>query len=258
MGAILGGTMRSPLTGIVFSLELTHDVNMVLPLLVAVTIAHGFTVLTLRRSILTEKIARRGYHLSREYATDPLEILFVREVMRTSVAALPADAPPDAIRRSLHGDRSRSRQRLYPVIGQNQDLIGVLTRGDLQTLVDAVPGHPETSLASILHGRPVVAYPDESLRVIVYRMAETGLTRFPVVDREDGRLIGMVGLTDLLKARALNLDAERRRERILGVDIRRPFAAKIRSEPRPELSVSMEPGVVDSMQTSSGARRAEK
>ena len=74
MGAILGGTMRSPLTGIVFALELTHDVNMLLPLLVAVVVAHGFTVLTLRRSILTEKISRRGFHLSREYAIDPLEI----------------------------------------------------------------------------------------------------------------------------------------------------------------------------------------
>jgi hypothetical protein len=63
---------------------------MLLPLLLAVTIAHGFTVLTLRRSILTEKVARRGYHLSREYAVDPLEILFVREVMRTNIVALPA------------------------------------------------------------------------------------------------------------------------------------------------------------------------
>src|SRR5881275_1716535 len=41
MGAILGGTMRSPFTGVLFALELTHDVNMLLPLLVAVTIAHG-------------------------------------------------------------------------------------------------------------------------------------------------------------------------------------------------------------------------
>src|SRR3984885_9408610 len=101
MGAILGGTMRSPLTGIVFALELTHDVNMLLPLLVAVTIAHGFTVLVLKRSILTEKVARRGFHLSREYAIDPLEILFVREVMRTSVAALPAGAPFDTLAPSL-------------------------------------------------------------------------------------------------------------------------------------------------------------
>src|SRR4029079_10698932 len=80
MGAILGGTMRSPLTGVIFALELTHDVNILLPLLLAVTMAHGFTVLTLRRSILPEKVSRRGYHLSREYSIDPLEIIFAREV----------------------------------------------------------------------------------------------------------------------------------------------------------------------------------
>src|SRR6185436_4032452 len=87
MGAILGGTMRAPFTGIVFALELTHDLNMMLPLMVAVTIAHTFTVLTLRRSILTEKVSRRGFHLTREYSIDPLEILFVREVVRTGSPA---------------------------------------------------------------------------------------------------------------------------------------------------------------------------
>ena len=229
MGAILGGTMRSPLTGVVFALELTHDMNMVLPLLVAVTIAHGFTVLTLRRSILTEKIARRGYHLSREYAVDPLEILFVREVMRTSVAALPADAPYDTLRHSLHGDSSRGRQRLYPVIGDDQELVGVVTRGDLQAVADAAPDDAAAPLAAILKTRPIVAYPDESLRMIVYRMAETGLTRFPVVDREHRRLVGMIALTDLLKARALNLDAEQRRERVLGARIALPFGEEGRT-----------------------------
>jgi len=211
---------------VVFALELTHDFNMVLPLLVAVTIAHGFTVLTLRRSILTEKIARRGYHLSREYAVDPLEILFVREVMRTSIAALSADAPYETLRHSLHGDSSRGRQRLYPVIGNGQELVGVVTRGDLQAVADAALEDAATPLAAILKTRPVVAYPDESLRMIVYRMAETGLTRFPVIDREHRRLTGMIALTDLLKARALNLDAEQRRERVLGARIAFPFGDK--------------------------------
>jgi CIC family chloride channel protein len=228
MGAILGGTMRSPLTGVVFALELTHDINMALPLLVAVTLAHGFTVLTLKRSILTEKIARRGYHLSREYSVDALEILFVREVMRTSVVALPADAPFDTMRRSLHGDSSRGRQRLYPVIGESQALIGVVTRGDLQTLANTSHADGASPLAAILKTRPVVAYPDESLRMIVYRMAETGLTRFPVVDRDKRHLVGMIGLTDLLKARALNLDAEQRRERVFGAHIQLPFGANFR------------------------------
>ena len=226
MGAILGGTMRSPLTGVVFALELTHDINMVLPLLVAVTMAHGFTVLTLRRSILTEKIARRGYHLSREYAVDPLEILFVREVMRTSIAALSADAPYDTLRHSLHGESSRGRQHLYPVVGEGQKLVGVVTRGDLQAVADSAPEDTATPLSVILKTRPIVAYPDESLRMVVYRMAETGLTRFPVVHREHGRLIGMISLTDLLKARSMTLDAEQRRERVLGAHIQLPFGQR--------------------------------
>ena len=65
MAAMLGGTMRAPFTGVIFALELTHDIDVLLPLLVAVAAAHAFTVLVLKRSILTEKIARRGYHLSR-------------------------------------------------------------------------------------------------------------------------------------------------------------------------------------------------
>src|SRR5208283_599220 len=106
MGAILGGAMRSPFTGVVFAVELTHDVNVILPLLLASVVAHAFTVLTLKRSILTEKVARRGYHLSREYAVDPLEILFVREVMRTNIAAISADIPLAELAQSLHDGQS--------------------------------------------------------------------------------------------------------------------------------------------------------
>ena len=229
MGATLGGAMRSPLTGVVFAVELTHDFNMVLPLLVAVVVAHGFTVLLLRRSILTEKTARRGFHLSREYAVDPLEILFVREVMRTSVAALPADVPHEALRHSLHGDASRGRQRLYPVVDAGKALVGVVTRDDLQAVANTAPHDASAPLAAILKTQPVVAYPDESLRMIVYRMAETGLTRFPVVERQGRRLVGLIALTDLLRARNLNLEAEHRRERVLGAHIALPFGRAART-----------------------------
>lgn len=213
MGAILGGTMRSPLTGIIFCLELTHDVNMLLPLLVAVSMAHGFTVLVLKRSILTEKIARRGYHLTREYAIDPLEILFVREVMRTSVVALPLDAPLERMAAPVRVDPLGGPQRLYPVVDPEGKLDGVVTRYDLRLLVDGAS--PDATLRSILRATPAVAHPDEPLRSVVHRMAETSLTHFPVVERDDRRFVGMISLEDLLKARALSLEAEQRRERVM-------------------------------------------
>jgi len=215
MGAVLGGTMRSPFTSIVFAFELTHDGNVFLPLLVGSVVAHAFTVLTLKRSILTEKVARRGYHLSREYAVDPLEILFVREVMRTNVVVLPAGFTIQEMQDSFRTDHRHS-QRLLPVVDEAGQLVGVLTRGDIREGVEeqgeALLRRP---LRELVRTDTIVANPDESLRVVVYRMAEKGFTRMPVVDRATGKFLGLVSLDDLLKARGRHLEEERRRERPL-------------------------------------------
>lgn len=220
MGAILGGTMRSPFTGVVFVVELTHDVNVILPLLVASVVAHGFTVLALRRSILTEKVARRGFHLSREYAVDPLEILFVREVMRSNIVAIPADVSVADLATALHSGQSRRRQALYPVVDGERNLMGVATRHDLQQLVQDGNGR---QLIELVKQDPTVAYPDESLRVVVYRMAKTGITRFPVVEHGQHKLVGMLSLDDLLQARTRVLEAEQVRERVLPLRLNFPF-----------------------------------
>ena len=136
MGAILGGTMRAPFTAILFALELTHDINVLLPLLVAAMLAHATTVLLLKRSILTEKVARRGFHLSREYATDPLEILFVREVMRTKLVALSAGATLNDIRNTLVREPAQRGQHLYPVVDGERRVKGVITRRQLRELTE--------------------------------------------------------------------------------------------------------------------------
>lgn len=225
MAAILGGTMRSPLTGVIFTLELTHDVNMLLPLLVAVSVAHAFTVLLLKRSILTEKIGRRGFHVSREYAIDPLEILFAREVMSVDVPPLAVNASLETLAMPVRVDALGGPHRLYPVVTTEGALAGVVTRFDLHALVNRVGTPADLRLDGILRRTPTVAYPDEPLRMVVHRMAETGLTSFPVVERGTSRLLGMISLDDLLKARARNLEAERRRERVRSVWL--PFSSGV-------------------------------
>ncbi len=215
MGAILGGTMRSPFTSIVFAFELTHDANVFLPLLVGSVIAHAFTVLTLKRSILTEKVARRGYHLSREYAVDPLEILFAREVMRTTIAVLPAASTIAQIQASLNSYH-RQKQRLLPVVNSDGTLAGVLTRKGIRDRIDQEGDAAlHRTLREVARTNTSDVYADEPLRVVVYRMAETGFTRMPVVDRASGKFLGLISLDDLLKARARHLEEERRRERTL-------------------------------------------
>lgn len=219
MAAILGGTMRAPLTGIVFLIELTHDINLMLPLLAATAVAHGFTVLVMRRSILTEKIARRGFHLTREYAIDPLEILFVRELMQVGIVVLQADTRLGDLETGtpLRSDRPELGQALYPVIDADEHLAGVLTRRELNALLRSGEDRSKT-LRELCDPAMTLSYPDEPLRVVIERMATTGLTRMPVVDPADhGRLVGLISLTDMLRARQRSIDDERVRERVLSL-----------------------------------------
>ena len=215
MGAILAGTMRSPLTGIVFAFELTHDANVFLPLLVAGIMAHLFTVLTLKRSILTEKVARRGFHLSREYAVDPLELIYVREVMRTNIAVLSPALKVKDILHSLRAD-NRRKQRLLVVVEKGGTLVGITTRGELFEKIEKThEAALEATLSEVVQPASAVASPDETLRTVVYRMAESGFTRMPVLEPITGKLVGLVALEDLLKARTRHLEEEQRRDRPL-------------------------------------------
>ena len=220
MGAILGGTMRSPFTGVVFAMELTHDFNVLLPLLVANALSYTISVLVLKRSILTEKVARRGFHLSREYSVDPLEILFVRDVMRANIVAFRHGTLLGEAVAHVRPDHSPVGQHLYPVLGETGDLMGVVTRKDLRKLLSE--DHKVQNIRDFVREAPTVAMADDSLRVVVFRMASSGFTRMPVLDA-NGKLVGMVSLQDLLSARAKNLSDERDRERV--IRIRLPFGS---------------------------------
>ena len=221
MAAILAGTMRAPLTAMIFAIELSGRFALALPILTAGMVAHLFTVLVLRRSILTEKVARRGFHLTREYSIDPLEILFVREVMRHEAVVLPIDTSVARAAMLLTGTTRAQAQRLYPVVDGDGALVGVATRND----IEAAAGDGAKPLGSVVRGVPVVAYGDEPLRAAVHRMAETGLTRLPVVDRSlPPKLVGLVTLKEALKARLRHLEEEGRRERVLPLSVMIPFA----------------------------------
>jgi H+/Cl- antiporter ClcA len=137
MAGAMAGVMRSPLTSIVFALELTHDVNALLPLTIACTIAHLFSVRSLKRSILTEKVARRGYHVSREYEVDPLHALLVRDVMRAhgqdELLGTEVAARADETLREVADRMILTGKQTLPVLaaGQEERPIGVVSQLDL-------------------------------------------------------------------------------------------------------------------------------
>jgi H+/Cl- antiporter ClcA len=222
MAATLGATLGAPLTAIVFAFGLTHDVNALLPLLAATLVAHGFATVVMKRSIMTEKIARRGYHIYREYGVDPLERHHVDEVMSHAVKTIDAGLTVrDAL--ATFFDAAQAH-RAYPAV-RDGAVLGMVERGMLD-------GDPDSTVADALRGRsPVVALPHETCRLVATRLAVHGLERLPVVaDTESRRLVGIVARSDLVKPSLAHFDEEHKRERFRRIAV--PALARRRRLPR--------------------------
>lgn len=229
MAATLGATLGAPLTAIVFAFGLTHDSNALLPLLAATLVAHGFATVVMRRSIMTEKIARRGYHIYREYGVDPLERHYVDEVMTRDVETIDAHATIDETLARHFGPAQT--HRAYPVI-RGGVVTGVIDRAALEqmnTAYDSSEPNATTLLERMDQRTPVVALPGETCRLVATRLAVHGLERVPVVDGVDTRrIVGIVSRSDLVKPSLAHFDEEHKKERFRRLS---PRSAKRRLSP---------------------------
>src|SRR6185503_18722776 len=194
MAAMMGGTMRAPFTAIAFMVELTHDVNLLPALLVACVAADAVTVLLMKRSILTEKMARRGHHVMREYIVNPLHLMRVAEVMEKDVPTVPASLPVDGLfERLADEDPVMARRQEWLVVDEQERLVGLVTRGDLVRALDREDDEAVTVL-DIAKQRLVVTHEDELLEGATAKMIAHDIGRLPVVDRADpGKLLGLLG-----------------------------------------------------------------
>jgi H+/Cl- antiporter ClcA/CBS domain-containing protein len=215
MAAIMGGTMRSPLTATVFALELTHNIGALLPLAIACTMAHATTVLLLRRSILTEKVARHGHHVTREYIIDPFETMRASDIMARPVDNLAAEMPVRDVIAFFTEPGTPQRHKSYPVVNAKGGVVAMVARADV--LRWTMEGWPAgETLGEILSDQELVlGYDDELAGAVADRMAAARIGRMPILRRSDNTLVGLVARRDLLRVRANVVNQENKREALI-------------------------------------------
>ena len=225
MTSVLSAAIGAPLTSAMLALELTHNGGLMLPVLLSCIAAYAISVLVMPRSMLTEGLSRRGLHLSREFGADPLEAILVSQAMHTSVFALPENATrkdaADWLRKmDERGSEAWSHwQRIFPLVDSEGRMTGTITRAQL--IVAARKEDLSVPLAEDANRNPKTVSPVTTLRSCAMSMAESKLTSYPVVSG-DGKLLGVMTISDLLKGRSDAAHREGDRERVLR--LRWPFS----------------------------------
>lgn len=208
MAGILSGAMRAPLMAALFAAELTGDFAM-LPLTLAASAgAYAVSVLVMRRSILTEKIARRGRHILQEYTVDPLDFLQAEQVMTPAPETLPEAMTVAEAMAFFDGE---ARHRSYPVVDGQGRLSGLLSRSDiLRWRLDGAPSSASLGEALSDASQPSGA-PMDPLARIADLMVESGSGRVPIVDPATRKVVGILTRHDMLKVRHHHRTLERDR-----------------------------------------------
>jgi H+/Cl- antiporter ClcA len=212
MGAMLAAVMRMPFTSILFAVELTDNSSVLPALLITCAAAYGTSVFVMKRSILTEKIARRGLDIFRPYEVNSLEYMPVEKVMTRDILSISGDISVRELASKYFG--SEQKFRAYPVVDGKGALLNVVDRSEVLAWLKDDP-NGTARLADIIDKEPVVAFPDESCKTVAIRAAVEKLDRMVVVSREDQKLLGMVTRYDLLKPYTRQYTEEQLRERML-------------------------------------------
>jgi CBS domain-containing protein len=217
MAAVLGGTLRCPLTATVFAIELTGDLQVMPAVLVACVASFAVTVLIMRRSILTERLARRGRHLTYEYTVDPFDVMRVSEIMTQPVHTLPARMTTEDALAFFDTENGIKRHKSYPVVDDDGSVVSMVSRADV--LRWSREGWPQGQTLEETPdvGEVFVGYTDELVGHLADRMASADVGRVPVVDRATGKLAGLIARRDLLRVRAHTARLERERARPLTI-----------------------------------------
>jgi chloride channel protein, CIC family len=225
MAAVFSGAIGCPLTASMMSVELTQNYGLLVPSLIGALTAHAVTALIQKRSILTERLSRRGYHVSREYGVDPLETMRIAEVMRTDVVVLPPDASAETVQSWLKSGaeaafKKKKGQRLYPVASADGTFLGATSRGGLERFVESAR---LGDLHRTLPFRNVTTvYRDATLRSVAETMAGEQVYVLPVLEPGSQKVVGIVRVEDLLAARVRAHDRENKQLRVRR--LRNPFA----------------------------------
>jgi CBS domain-containing protein len=197
MAAIFAGASRALLTSVVFAFETTGQAHGLLPLLGGCTAAYLVSALTMRNTIMTEKIARRGVRVPTEYAADYLEQVLVRDACTRTVVTLRTADELGEVRRLLNSGKADYQHQGFPVIDDAGTVRGVITR---RSLLD--PSEPNIRRIGDMGLRaPVVVHAHHSLREAADHMVAEDIGRVIVVGVDAPHpLVGILTRGDILSA----------------------------------------------------------
>lgn len=189
MCGLMSGVMHAPLTGIFLIAELTGGYQLFVPLMMVSVCAYLTIIIFEPHSVYSQRLARRGELLTHDKDRAILTLMSMDSVIERYEDE--HKLTPEMTIGNVARRFSTSTYNVFPVVDDEERLIGVLYVDDIRHLLFRIELHQQFRVKTLM--KPCVARLDinDSMDVVVRVFERTQAWTLPVVDR-DGHFIGFI------------------------------------------------------------------
>ncbi len=192
MTAFFGGAAKAPLSTLILVAEMTHGYNLLVPSIIAVSIAY---IVSGDKSIFPSQVNTREDSpiMREEIGISILENYKAKEVMNK-----PITLPPEATVKEAEEVMKNKLISGIPVAKEG-DLQGIVTKSDISRIREEEKG--KVKIQDIMTKDPIFVHPDTKLSDVLNIMINRGIGRMPIVVTEGDKkiIVGIVTRSDIGK-----------------------------------------------------------
>ena len=194
MAGVMSGVMHAPLMGIFLTAEMTGGYELFLPLLIVSAISYGTIKIFEPYSIYTMRLARRGELLTHHKDKAVLTLLKMNSVVETDFLTV----KPDMNLKQMVDTISRSNRNLFPVVDDEERLIGVVLLDDIRNIMFRPDLYRRMHVSRFMAMPPAKLQIGDSMDHVMKTFDDTGAWNLPVVDGE--QYVGFVSKSKIFNS----------------------------------------------------------
>lgn len=196
MAGLIAGVLHAPLTAIFLIAEITGGYELFLPLMITVAISYLITKNYMEHTIYTKELAERGDLLTHNKDQNVLTTMNIDSVIEKNFITL---NPEMSLGDMLYKGVSKSNRNLFPVVDENQILVGIILLDDIRSVMFDQSLYNSTSVETFMQTPPgYIDYNKDNMHQVMQKFQETNAWNLPVI--KNGVYYGFVSKSKLLTA----------------------------------------------------------
>lgn len=186
MCGVMSGVLYAPLTAIFLIAEITSGYELFVPLMLVSAIAYMTSSFFEKHSLYTKHLVESGDLI--QYDKDRL-VLSKIELSKIIEKDLMIASPENNLSELVDLVRA-SKRNIFPVVNDEQQLVGVVTLDDIREIMFDHEKYEVTMVKELMHSPPAFISSHENMQSVMRKFEKSGAWNLPVID--DGKYIGFL------------------------------------------------------------------